>query len=164
MSSSSLSRRLPAGKGRHDARTMPVPCPSRGGVVRSVWPERSTAYGKNGLSRTTDDRRSPTAYRLRVQGQLCAHPLGQPHRVANTAYRADGLHALRKAAELRAQIADVSLDDAGLARGIVPLNVPQDVRHRERAALVQQEQVQDTALRRRELDVHLGADNLLPRR
>src|SRR5437763_14735075 len=103
-------------------------------------------------------------YRLRVQGQLFAHPLGQPHRVANAAYRADGLRALRKAAELRAQVADVGLDDAGLALGIVALNVAQDVRRRERAALVQQEQVQDTALRGRELDAHVVADNLVLRR
>src|SRR5438876_8175894 len=103
---------------------------------------------------------------LRARGQLAATAvaLGLPHRIADAVYRADGLWTVRQAAELRAQVANVGLDDVGLALGIVPLNVLEDVRGRERAALVQQEQVQQTALRGREADVQVVAHNLVLRR
>src|SRR5437763_12332493 len=104
-SSSSIAPGYLPARGRHDARTMPVPCHSRGGLVQSVWPRRSSAYGKKGLSQWEGCAESPEGGLLvgvlRVQGPLFAHPLGVPHRVADTAYRADGLRALRKAAELR---------------------------------------------------------------
>src|SRR6476469_9592525 len=86
-----------------------------------------------------------------LAGRRTGSPAGRPDGVAEAAHRLDQ-RRLAGPVDLLAQVADVRLDDAGIAVEVVAPDVIEDLRLADNAAGIRQQVVEQVVLGRRQVD------------